>query len=66
MEIPKSNTELIKELNINAYELVSLLNSRVRELMHGAKPLIENKNANFMEIAIHELLSGKIKPHTLK
>lgn len=64
MEIPKSSVDLIRELNINSYELVSMLNKRVRELIHGAKPLIDDKKGSFIEIAIYELLSGKIKPHT--
>lgn len=63
MNISKSSSDLIKILNINEYELVCLINRRSKELMHGAKTLVENKNSNFIEIAIQELLSGKIKPH---
>lgn len=64
MEIPKSSADLIRDLNINEYELVYLLNKRVKEFIHGAKPLIEinNKKHNLIEIALSELLSGKIKP----
>lgn len=64
MNIPKSTSEIIKNLNINEYELVCLINKRTRELMHGAKALIENKSNDFVEIAIQELLSGKIKPQS--
>lgn len=66
MDIPKSSAELIRELNINEYELVTLLTKRVREFLHGAKPLIEDKNKGPIEIAVSELLSGKIKPHISK
>lgn len=61
MEIPNSSAGLIKKLNINNYQLVSLLSKRARELMFGAKPLIENKSSNFIEIAIKEVMAGKIK-----
>lgn len=66
MYIPRSSAELIKDLKINEYELSIMLSKRVREFIHGAKPLIEDKNNNIIEIAILELLSGKIKPHTAK
>lgn len=66
MNIPNSSAELLKELNINEYELSILLSKRVREFIHGAKPLIEDKDHNIIEIAILELISGKIKPHTAK
>lgn len=66
MNIPKSSAALIKGLNINEYELVILLNKRVREFIHGSKPLIEDKSNNLIELAIAELFSGKIKPHIPK
>lgn len=63
MIYPKSISELIRSADINEYEAVILFNKRVRELVHGAKPLIEEKKDNFIDIAISEFLSGKIKPH---
>lgn len=63
MNIPKCSSELSKNLNINEFELVVLLNKRIKELVHGAKPLIENIKGSVIEIAISELLSGKIKPN---
>lgn len=66
VDIPKSSAELIKNLNINEYELVTMLTKRVREFIHGAKPLVDDKNSNLIETAISELLSGKIKPHIPK
>lgn len=61
MEIPSSSAELIKKVGINNYQLVSLLSKRIRELMFGAKPLIEDKDGSLIEIAIKELINGKIK-----
>lgn len=68
MEVPKSSADLIKDLGINEFELVCLLNKRVREFIHGVKPLIEtnDKKHTLVEIAILELLSKKIKPYTPK
>lgn len=66
MDIPKCSADLIKGLNINEYELVIMLTKRVREFIYGAKSLIEDKNRSPIEMAIAELLSGKIKPHTSK
>lgn len=64
MNIPKCSSELNKGLQINEYELVALLCKRAVELMHGAKPLIDDKSNNPIEITIKELLSGKIKAST--
>lgn len=68
MDISKSSADLIKNLGINEFELVCLLNKRVREFIYGAKPLIEtnDKKHNLVEIVILELLSKKIKSHTPK
>lgn len=63
MNIPKSSSELSKDLNINPYELSVLLNKRVAELVHGAKLLIENSKLSLVETVIQELISGKIKPN---
>lgn len=63
MSLPKSTQAIIKNMNINEYQLVNLVNKRVRELMHGAKPLIDDKKDNIIEITISEILSGKIKPN---
>jgi DNA-directed RNA polymerase subunit K/omega len=64
MNVPKCSSEIRKELQISEFEMVIMLNKRVTELMHGAKPLIETKEGNFIETAIKELLAGKIKSST--
>lgn len=66
MDIPKSCAEIIKGRDINEFQLVSLLNKRLRELIYGAKPLVDDKRNNIIETAISELLSEKIKPYTPK
>lgn len=62
MDILKNILDMQKSLNVNDYEFVNLVNGRIRELIHGAKPLIENKDSNYFIIALSEILSGKIKP----
>ncbi len=62
MSYPINIVELVRSTNMNEYEIVNLINNRVRELMNGAKPLIDDKKDSFIEIAISEFLSGKIKP----
>lgn len=66
MNIPKCSSELKKGLNINEFELAILLNKRSIELMHGAKPLVDEKKNNFIETAILELITGKIKPNVVR
>lgn len=63
MNTPKSSSELAKLLNLNGYEITILINKRVKELMHGAKPLVDDKKDSLIEVAISEILSGKIRPH---
>lgn len=63
MNIPKSSSEMTKNLQINQYELAVLLNKRVGELIHGAKNLLDDSKDNPIETAIKELISGKIKPN---
>lgn len=62
MKIPLSCAELKKNVDINEYQMISFLSKRTRELMFGAKPLVDDKNESFIAIAIRELLSKKIKP----
>lgn len=46
---------------LNEFAMVVLVNKRIAELMHGAKPLAENSETNYLDIAITEILAGKIK-----
>ena len=67
MKIPYTCSELIKisKLCINDYTLVNLINKRVSELIHGAKPLVPEEKMNYLQIAISEIMSGKIKPQDM-
>jgi len=42
------------------FKLTALIQHRVRELMDGARPLVERKGRNDIEVAIEEVLEGKI------
>ena len=42
------------------FKLTALIQHRVRELMDGARPLVERQGRNDIEVAIEEILEGKI------
>lgn len=42
------------------FKLCVLVQRRVRELMEGARPLVERQNRSDIEIAIDEIQQGKI------
>ncbi len=42
------------------FKLTALVQHRVRELMDGARPLVDRKGRSDIEIAIDEILQGKI------
>ena len=42
------------------FQFTSLVQHRVRELMEGARPLIEREGRNDFEVAIQEIIEGKI------
>jgi len=44
----------------NAFILSILLSERVKELRHGAKPLVETNTRNPTEIAMQEIVAGRI------
>jgi len=43
------------------FKLTALIQHRVRELMEGARPLVERKGHSDIEVAIREVAEGKIK-----
>lgn len=56
-------TPSIKELSAisdSRYTLVMLTSKRSRELVNGAKPLIETDSTKPVSIAIKEIVEGKI------
>ncbi|MCC7203796.1 MAG: DNA-directed RNA polymerase subunit omega [Phycisphaeraceae bacterium] len=42
------------------FKLTALIQHRVRELMEGARPLIEREGRSDLELAIEEVSQGKI------
>lgn len=47
----------------NRFELVHLAIKRTKQLLEGAKPLIENKDKNKeVVVALREIAAGKIQP----
>ena len=43
------------------FKLTALVQHRVRELMEGARPLVERQGRNDIEVAIDEIVQGKIE-----
>ena len=48
------------------FKLTALIQHRVRELMEGARPLVERKGQSDIEVAIREAAEGKIKLEFIK
>jgi len=42
------------------FKFTSLIQHRMRELMEGARPLVERRGRSDLEVAINEIVSGKI------
>jgi DNA-directed RNA polymerase subunit K/omega len=53
-------TQLVHQVH-GSFELTSLLQKRVRELVRGQKPLYETREANYIKIASEELWRGLIQ-----
>ena len=41
--------------------MTALLQKRIRELVHGEKPLVQTDASDYVEIALAEVLEGKIE-----
>ena len=46
------------------FRFTAVVQHRVRELMEGARPLVERNGRSDLEVAIQELTEGKIAPET--
>lgn len=53
------NDELVKRIG-GQFRLSALVQRRLKELVEGARPLVEPKGKTFIEIAIEEIDEGKI------
>ena len=53
--------EKLLEMTSNRYVLTVVISERTKELMAGARPLVKTKSGNAWEIAMQEILEGKLK-----
>ena len=53
--------EKLLEMTSNRFVLTVVISERTKELMAGARPLVKTKSANAWEIAMQEILEGKLK-----
>ncbi len=51
--------EIVDKLG-GRFKLTALVQGRWKELMDGARPLVERQGRNDLEVAIAEILEGKI------
>jgi DNA-directed RNA polymerase subunit omega len=42
------------------FKFTALVQQRIRELMEGARPLVERNGRNDFEVAVQEIVEGKI------
>ena len=63
MRIEQVNAKALERVNYDRYLLAQAVSKRVKELLNGAKPLIDlpKKNMQLTEIAILEIAEGLIK-----
>ena len=53
--------EIINKLG-GRFKLTALIQRRLVQLMHGARPMVEAKGLTPMELVIREIMEDKIKP----
>jgi len=63
MRIEQINALALEKTNYDRYLLSQAISKRVKELLNGAKPLVElpKKNMQLTEIAVFEIAKGAIK-----
>ena len=63
MRIEQINALALEKTNYDRYLLSQAISKRVKELLNGAKPLVElpKKNMQLTEIAVLEIAKGTIK-----
>jgi DNA-directed RNA polymerase subunit omega len=63
MRIEKINAEALEKVNYDRFLLSQAIAKRVKELINGAKPLVDlpKQNMQYTEIAILEIAKGALK-----
>lgn len=56
-----SNKQILKEEGDSKYTMVMVIAKRARQLVDGAKPMVETKSNKPVTIALEELLEDKIE-----
>ncbi len=51
--------KVVNELG-GRFKFTTLVQARIRELMEGARPLVERQGRNDFEVAVQEVVEGKI------
>ncbi len=54
------NDDLINQFG-GRFKLCSLIQRRWRQLMHGARPMVETEGLTDLEVVIKEIVDGKIE-----
>lgn len=57
---PLKSDQIVEKVG-GRFKLTALVQHRVRELMEGARPLVERAGRSDLEVAIEEVNQGKIK-----
>ena len=57
--------EIVRKLG-GRFKFTALVQHRIRELMDGARPLVEREGRSDFEIAIQEVVEGKIEYQTIE
>ena len=55
------NDDLVNQLG-GRFKLTALIQRRMVQLLHGARPMVESEGLTLMELVVKEITEGKIKP----
>ena len=52
--------EIVDQLG-GRFKLTTLIQRRMVQLLHGARPMVESEGLTLMELVVKEIIEGKIK-----
>ncbi len=55
------NDKIIDQLG-GRFQLTALIQRRLVQLLHGGRPMVDDKGLTLMELVVREIEEGKIKP----